>query len=429
MTASIEHTKRLYYRLTERIPQSDVEDIFERVLRRQRESGESIEAARQRLHEQAWKDAVATAQEVAYKNALKQSGLRPVSERQFEWKRDENREDYQFTARFEVLPSIDISLLDEIEIERPEAEVTDDDVSHALEVLLGEHKIFEPVARSAQLRDRVTFDYEGTINGAPFEGSALEGACVVIGEGDVLEDVEVALIGRSSGDDFRALITFPDDYSKPSLRGEEVEFHIRVHEVAAPELPTLDSAMVKRLGVESGSVEELRAQLHEQLTSEAEHRIERYERQQLGDALIDAIPVTVPDTLLEHEIERMRTTFESGASVPPDAAADGPLPEQPLRETAERRVALSLILSEIIREYDIRLNQARVDQKLGELAEKFAFTDAEAIKRQYRDDAQLMHNVQALVIEEQAFETAFEHVRMIPVSMSLDTLLRRTEVD
>lgn len=429
MAASIEHTNGLHYRLTERIASSDIEDIFERVLRRRIQSGESIADARRRLHDEAWSDAVATARNVAYDNALKQSGLRPVSEAQFDWQQHDNDEDYRLTASFEVLPSIDISRLEEVEIKRPAVEVTDDDVHRALEIMLSEHKTFEPVTRSAQVGDRVTFDYDGTINGASFEGSAVERACAVIGEGDMLGDMEVALIGRSAADDFTALITFPSDYAKPGLRGEDAEFRIVIHEVAGPESAILDTDMVKRLGIESGSVDALRAQLHQQLTSEAEQRRERYERQQLTDALIDAIPVTVPDTLLEHEIERIQATFESDASAASDSAADEPLPEQPLRATAERRVALSLILSEVIREYGIRLDQARVEERLDELAARFTLGDVEVVKQQYRDNAEVMHNIQALVLEEQGFGVAFEHVRKTQVTMSLDTLLRQTEAE
>jgi len=193
--------------------------------------------------------------------------------------------------------------------------------------------------------------------------------------------------------------------------------------VAEPEFPDLGPEFIRQLGVKSGSVEDLRGMLRERLEAECDRKRERYEREQITERLLEAIPVEVPETLLHYETQRMRETFKQqnadaqrGAEAEQDA-----LPEEPLRATAERRVALSLILSEVIRQHDIRLDQKRVDRKLDELVARFG--QSEETKRRYRENQQIMHSVQALVTEEEGFEEAMRNVRRKRVPMSFDALL------
>lgn len=429
MTASIEHLRGLHYRLTTRIPIFEVEGVFERELRRRGASDESSHDTRQRARDEAWEEALDISRRQTYQGALRDSELRAVSEPEFSWVHRKPGEDCVFTATFEVLPSIDLSGLTEVEIEAPVTEITDADVTRALELLRSEHKTFKVVARPSRPGDRVKFDFEGTLEGASFAGGSGKGVAAVLGAGDVLDDMETALTDRSADDAFDTPITFPQDYALPTLRGESAEFHIAIHSVAAPEFPELDPDFVRQLGVASGSLDELREQVRERLESECERTRHRYERRQMTEALLAAVPVTVPDILLSHELERVRAPFQkdTAADQQDSAESKAELPEEPLKVTAERRVTLSLILSEIIRQRDIRLDQKRVEKKLDELAARFALTDANTTKRQYRENKQVMHNVQALVIEEQGFEAALQSVRKTPVSMSFDALLQASE--
>lgn len=420
MATSIEHLRGLYYQLTAAIPATDIEDVFERKLRRECKS----DAASRETRQQAWDEALNLSRELAFKHALKNAELRAVGEPEYAWVQREFGQDCEFTATFEVFPAIDLGGLAEVEIESPATEITDADTSRALDVLREGHKVFKTAARAAQWGDCVTFDFDGRLNAESFDGGSKQGVSAVLGEADVLGDMETALIGCSAGDTFDVELAFPDDYPDPSLLGERAEFHIAVHSVASPEFPEFDPDFVRKLGVESGSLDELRSQVRGRLESECERTRQRYQRRLLIDALLEAVPVTVPEILLGHEIERLRAAFEQESN-PQDAAGTTPdIPVAPLKATAERRLRLSLILSEIIRQHKVRLDPNRVEIKLDQLAAGFALPDASATKRQYRDNSQVMHNVQALVIEEQGFEAALQSVRTKPVSMSFDTLLQ-----
>ncbi|HKJ94200.1 MAG TPA: trigger factor [Gammaproteobacteria bacterium] len=423
MTVSVEHVEGLRYRATTQIPAADVEAAFERELRRVGEIGESLEDVRQRVGDEAWEQALENARWQAYYSAIRQSGLRAVGEPELEWVRRARGEDCVFTATVEVFPNIDLSALQELEIEEPVTEITEADVDRAVELLRSEHRTFSNVQRPARTGDRVMFDFQGFVDGEPFEGSSGDGAAATLGAGDVLEDVETALAGRSADESFEADIVFPEDYAERSLRGRTARFRMHVRSVAEPEFPDLGPEFIRQLGVKSGSVEDLRGMLRERLEAECDRKRERYEREQITERLLEAIPVEVPETLLHYETQRMRETFKQqnadaqrGAEAEQDA-----LPEEPLRATAERRVALSLILSEVIRQHDIRLDQKRVDRKLDELVARFG--QSEETKRRYRENQQIMHSVQALVTEEEGFEEAMRNVRRKRVPMSFDALL------
>lgn len=429
MTVSVEHVGGLRYRLRTQIPVAEVEAAFDRELRRVGEVAESLEDVRRRVGNQAWKQALEDARWQAYRSAIRQSGMRAVAEPELEWVRSVRGADCVFTATVEVFPSIDLSKLSEVEIDDPVTEITEADVERAVELLRSEHKRFNSVDRPARHGDRVIFDFQGDLGGESFEGNSGEGAAATLGAGDVLDDVEAALSGHSAGESFEASITFPDDYADPKLRGRNARFSIQVRSVAEPEFPSLGPEFVKQVGIESGSVDDLRRMLRQRLEDECEHRRQWYRREQVTQRLLEAIPVQVPETLLHYETQRMRETFgqQGGQQAGASEEQEETLPEEPLRATAERRVALSLILSEVIRQYDVRLDQSRVERKLDELAARFGHS--ESVKQRYREDQQVMHSVQALVTEEEGFEEAMKNVRRKPVHMSFDALLSAFEED
>lgn len=412
LSVSSKHLRGLYHRLTVTLPAAEVPTGIARV-------DSAV------MDDDPWQQELNKLRERAYQTALEQSQLRVVGEPEFTWVTAQPGADCIFTATVEVLPTVDLSGLDKLVIECPDTKVSDSDVSHALELLRDEHKIFESVQRPAQTGDRIVFDYIGSIDGNAFKGSAVDGASAIIGAGDTLDELDSALIGRSAGDTFTIPITFPDDYAESELRGKCAQFNIVIQTVSAPRLPEADATFVQKVGLDSGSLEQLRAQLRDRLEYECTQARHRYIRRQLSQGLLDAVPVEVPETLVGEEVQRIRQTFESNI-----AAGEEPtesLPEAPLEATAKRRLALSLILSELIKQTNIRLDESKVEEKLDELAVRYG--EVESVKQRYRSDKQLMQNVRALVMEEAGFEAALEMVSKTSVNMNLDELLRLDHIE
>lgn len=399
-TVSRKHVQGLFHCLTVTLPANEV--------------------AAETNSEDEWQAALTKAREEAYQEALTQTGLRVVGEPEFAWLSTEPEADIVFTATVEVLPIIDLSGLDKLEIECPDTEVSDSDVTNALELLRDEHKTFEIVERAAQEGDRVVFDYDGTIDGKPFKGSNVEGDAAVVGANDVLDEMDAALIGRMAGEEFTLPITLPDDFAEQDLRGKCAQFDIVIQTVAEPHLPDLEKSFIKRLGVDSGSLEELREQLRDSLEIECARARERYERRQLSQGLLDAVSVTVPETLLREEVQRIRKTFEQNTESEEESVES--MPDAPLEWTAQRRLELTLILSELMQQRDIQIDENLMDKKMEELAAPYG--EVESVKRRFRSDEQLMHNIRGLVMEEAGFEAALTMARKTPVTMTLDELLQ-----
>lgn len=409
-TVSSTHVEGLYHRLTVTLPAAETEEDL--AAKRRADPGR---APNDDAGTRAWDKL----RQEAYRNALQQTDLRAVSEPEFVWVSAQGDEDYVFTATVEIMPTIDIGDLEQITIHQPDTTVTDEDVNHAVELLRDQNREFQTVERPARMEDRVVFDYMGTFDGNAFEGSAEQGASAVLGAGDALDAMENALVGRVAEETFALDITFPDDYQQPDLRGRCVRFDVVVKAVAEPCLPDPGPDFVKQMGVASGSLDELREQLRARLEDQCTQARQRYEQQQLSQALLDAVPVTVPETLLNRELEQLRDTIEPNG--PGDDTPQETLPDEPLRATAQRRVALSLILSEVIRQRDLRLHDQRVEKKLDELAPRYGEPDA--VKPRYRAHSQTMHNVKAKVMEEAGFESVMGTARKSSVSMSLNALL------
>jgi trigger factor len=368
----------------------------------------------------AWQKALSKVRDNAYQEALEQCKFRAASEPEFDWVSAEPNKDFVFTVTLDVLPIVDLSGLDKLVIRSPETKVNNRDVTHALELLQQENKTFETVDRAAKTADRVVFDYSGTIDGNAFKGSKIEGASAVVGTEDTLAEMDAALVGRKPGESFSLPITFPDDHADSDLRGKCAQFDVVVQKVEEPQLPALKAKFVQQMGVESGSLEELRDQLRERLELECNQAKQRYERQQLSQGILDSVPVEIPETLIGDEVERLRQSF--GMNTEGEEASEQQIPDAALEATAKRRLGLSLILSELMRQRNINLDEDQVEKKLDELAARYG--DVESVKSRYRTDKQLMHNVRALVMEETGFAAALSTAKKTSVDMSFDELLR-----
>lgn len=402
------HLQGLSHRLTVTLPADEVETDIARKGDASAKPGDA-----------AWQEALNKVRDDAYHQALEQCKFRAVNEPEFDWVSAEPEKDFVFTVTLDVLPTVDLSSLDKLVIEYPEIKVSNRDVTHALELLQQEHKVFESVDRAAKAGDKVVFDYNGTIDGNVFKGSAVEGAAAVVGTDDLLPEMDAALVGRKASETFSMPITFSDSYAESDLRGKCAQFDVVIHKVEEPHLPPLKANFVQQLGVESGSLEELRDQIRDRLEHECKQARERYERQQLSQALIDTVPVEIPEVLIDDEVKRIRESFDMN----PDSgeASEEQIPDAAIEAMAKRRLSLSLILSELMRQRKIKLDEDRVEKKMDELASRYG--DVETVKSRYRSDKQFMHNVRAIVMEETGFEAAANIARKNPVSMSIDQLL------
>lgn len=379
----------------------------------------------QRYGDAARQEAASELIQSSYPQALEQTELKPAGQPQVELDEQSEDQGLTFTATFEVYPEIELKGLDDIRVTRPVTEITDQDLDNAIEKLREQNKQDVAVERESRDGDKAVIDYEGRIDDVAFEGGTGNDIEVTLGDGQFLPDLERALVGRKAGESFDQDVTFPEDYDAEDLAGKTAQFQVTVKSVSETQLPEIDAAFLQQFGIEDGGVDELRGKLNESLRQQADQAIESQVKQQVMDALHENNPIDVPESMIGEETDRMRR--EMAGRLPQEMQQDMEtlkqlMPDENLREGAQRRVALGLLLSEVISEKTIELDSERLEKKLDELASQYG-EQAEQVKQYYRSNQEMMQGVQAMVMEEQVVDTLLDGATVTEQNTSLDDLM------
>ncbi len=438
MDVSVENPGGLARRLKVQIPAERVSEAVDAKVRRVgqhakipgfRPGKAPMKVLYQRYGDSARQEAVGELLQTVYPEALDQSELKPAGQPQVELGEFKPGEPLEFTASFDVYPEITLKGLDEISVERPTAEVTDADVDKTIERIRDQNKTFEAVERESRDGDKVVVDYVGRVDGEAFEGGSGNDIEVTLGGQQFLPDLERALVGRTAGEQFDVEVTFPEDYGAEDLAGKTANFDVTLKSMAEAKPAELEEAFLQQMGVEEGGVDALKAKIVESLEQEKQNAIETRVKTQVMDALHAANPIEVPQSMVAQEIERMRK--EAMSRMPEHMQQDEEqarqlLPDDALRENAERRVALGLLIGEVISHKGLELDNDRVNAKMEEIASGYG-DQADAVKQYYQSNPQLMQGLQAMVMEEQVVDTLLANAAITEKQVELDALLNANQ--
>ncbi len=351
---------------------------------------------------QAHQDALGELAQEQFSVTVKEKSLRVAGFPRFEPKPDPAEGLFEFTATFEVYPDVVVGDISGATIQRPVAEVTDADVDRTLEVLRRQRARFEPVQRPARDGDQVVLDFEGFLEGQPFAGGQAKGHRLTLGQGQFLPDFESQVAGMSAGEHRSFDLTFPSDYHSSTLAGKTVRFEITLHEVAEQVLPPVDQDFARVVGVKDGSLEGLRAELKRNLEREMRNRVKGLVKDRVMQALLDATQLPLPQSLVAQDIERLRQSmlneFEARGQKQPDVA----LPDTLFEERAKRRVALGLILSELVAREQITAKPEQIKAVIEDMSS--AYEHPEEVVRWYYRQPERMREVESLVLEDNVVE-------------------------
>lgn len=374
---------------------------------------------RQRFGAQIREEVLQDVMQRSYSEAIAREKLRPAGNPRIEAQSPPAvGEDLAYTAIVEVYPEFQLAGVEQLRIEKPAIDVTEEDIDRMIERLRHQNGSWEPAARPAASGDRVTVDFDGRLHGEALEGGSAEKMEIVLGEGRMLPDFEANLAGLEAGGSKSFNVRFPDDYHRQNLRGEQVTFDVRVGEVAARALPVVDAAFVTNLGIESGEVAELRRRVRENLEREVAARVRAEMRRQVIDQVLASNPVAVPEVLVSREAaslqaQAMRKMGIENVADAPDAST--------YRPVAERRVRLGLIIGALVREQDLKLDEALVDSRLDELCRQFE--EPGQVKRLYLQNPELMSQIENSVIEDQAMSWLVERAAVTEKKQALAELV------
>jgi len=338
----------------------------------------------------------------SYSQAIAEQKLNPAGGPRIEAVPGEtpaDQEHFTYRATFEVYPEIELQPLEQLALEVPRVGLEDADVVAMIEKLRTQRATWRPAERAAAAGDRAVVDFEGKIDGELFPGGSGKDVGIVLGSGQVLAEFDRALHGASAGETRTAAVAFPDNYPTTNLAGKNAEFVINIKRVEEQVLPELDDAFAASFGVSSGKVEDLGAEVRKNMQRELAERLSRETKARVFDALIKANSISIPRALVEQDIDALQqgAMRELGVTDPAQAPA-----RERFSSLAQRRVTVGLLIQELVRQNKIRLDAARVEQRVQELAAPYE-KPAEAAQF-YRADRGMMTQIETGVLEDQVVD-------------------------
>ena len=329
-----------------------------------------------------------------------------------------------FDATFEVYPEVKLGDLSAAEVERVSTEVTDAAIDKTVDILRKQRRTFaqRPASEGALESDRVTIDFEGKIDGVPFEGGAATDFQFLIGEGQMLEQFDLAVRGMKVGDSKTFPLQFPADYQGKDVAGKEADFMVTIKKIEAQHLPEVNEAFAKSLGIKEGTVEGLRADVRRNLEREVKFRVLARNKASVMDALVKAAELDVPNALVAGETERM--VEAARADLKKRGVKDAettPIPGEIFKDQAERRVRLGLVVGELVRTNNLNARPDQLQAHIEEMAQSYE-KPAEVV-RWYLGDRQRLAEVEAVVIENNVAEFVLGKAKVTDKVVAFDELM------
>ena len=375
----------------------------------------------QHYGDQARSEAIGEAVEKAFGEAVRSQNLRVAGYPRIEPKGGEDQGQLEFSAVFEVYPEVRLNGVAEREIERPQIEVGEAEVDKTIEVLRKQRTTFSPAARAAASGDRVTIDFTGRLNGEVFQGGQASDYPVVLGEGRMLPDFEKGIVGLNAGERRTFDLTFPEDYQVKELAGKQVSFEVTLKGLEAPQLPAVDAAFAKSLGIEDGDTAKMRAEIRANLESEVGKRIRARVKEQAMQALLDANPLDVPKVLIEQEAESMAEAARQDLANRGMDIKNMPVDASWFGAQAERRVKLGLIIAEAVKQNGLQAKPEQVRALIDEQAQ--SYEQPEEVVRWYYSQPQRLAQVEALAIEENVVSWVVANAKTADKVVAFDELM------
>jgi len=437
MQVSIETTSGLERRLTVGVP---AERIESEVKTRLQKAAGSVKLAgfrpgkvpmkvmQQRFGAGVRQEVLGEVMSQSFREAVIQEKLRPAGQPSIEPKTLEAGKDLEYIATFEVFPEVEVVEIKDFKVEKPVAEVTDEDVDNIIEVFRKQQGSWEVVERAAATGDKVNLDYVGTRDGEEFSGGSATDSDLELGSGRMIPGFEDGVIGMKAGEEKTLQLSFPDDYHNEELKGAAVEFKIKLNSVQELVPAELNEELFAKYGVEEGGLETFRSEVRDNMARELKNAIQGKVKQQVMDAVATAHEsLEVPRALVGREVEAMRNQMfqQFGGAGGRDLDLKSLLPDDMFKENAERRVRLGLVLAELVSKLALKADGDKVRARIEEMASTYQDPD-EVINYYYSDQEQLAA-VESSVLEDQMVEKLLESAHIIEKPCSYQEALAQAQ--
>lgn len=357
----------------------------------------------------------------SFAEAVREQQLRVAGYPRIEPKADQGDDSMVFTATFEVYPDVVLGDISAITVERPVVTVGEDEIDKTIDILRKQRVSYAPVERAAVDGDRVDVDYSGTLDGNEFAGGQAKGFHLVLGEGRTLADFEGQFVGMKAGESKSFDLTFPEDYQAKELAGKTVTFAVTLNSVAEPKLPEIDGEFAKSLGVADGDLKKMREEIGASLEREVKKRVQDKVKNQVMESLLAATPVDLPSVLIDMEIERLMDQMRQSMASHGVQMMESALSPDLHRDQAKRRVALGLILAEVVKSNQLQSQPDQVRAQIEELAQ--SYEDPASVVSYFYSNPQQMAEVESLVLEGNVVEWALTRAQVVDKPTVFDELM------
>ena len=434
MAVNVENLEKLERRITLTLPASA---ITQEVESRLRKLARTVKAAGFRpgkvpmsvvtqrygysVHYEVMNDKVGR----AFTDATNEARLRVAGAPRISEKQGAAEGELAFDATFEVYPEVKLGDLSQAQVERVSTEVTEAAIDKTLDILRKQRRTFALRAQgeAAADGDRVTIDFEGKIDGTPFEGGKADDYQFIVGEGQMLAAFEDAVRGMKAGDSKTFPLQFPDDYQGKDVAGKEADFMVTLKKIEVQHLPPVNEALAKALGIKDGTVEALRADIKRNLEREVKFRVMARNKAAAMEALAKAAELDIPATLVASETERMIEMAREDLKKRGVKDADkAPIPPEMFKPQAERRVRLGLVVAELVRANNLQAKPEQLQAHIEEMAQ--SYEKPSEVVRWYLGDRNRMAEVEAVVVENNVTHFVLEKAQVVDKALAFDDLMQ-----
>jgi len=322
---------------------------------------------------------------------------------------------------FEVYPEVTLPDIRSLKLTRSVGQVTEEDVDKMIETLRRQRRTWEAVDREAAEGDRVVMDYTGTVEGKEFNGSQGSEVPVELGSGALIDGFEDGLTGVKAGEERVLDLQFPDGYHAKELAGKPVQFNAGVLRVEEPRLAEVDESFIRSFGVEEGGVEALRKEVHENMERELGDSVRGKVKQAVMDALRETCAPDLPKALVDNEVQGLMKQTRNGLTEKGAASVDLKLDPSMFEEEARRRVALGLILAEIIKTNGMSADPEKVRARVQSIAS--TYQDPSQVTSWYYAEPGRLAEIESVVMEDQIVDWVMEQADVTDKPMTFDEVM------
>ena len=336
-----------------------------------------------------------------------------------------------YEAIVEVYPEVEVKTFADLEVERKASEINDKDVDTMIENLQKQRASWTETKGMAKKDMQVTFDFEGTVDGEKFEGGAAEDFKLVLGSGRMIPGFEDGIVGMKKGEEKVIDVTFPEDYQAENLAGKAAQFKITVKLVEKQKLPEIDAEFLKIFGLtEEEGLDKLKADVRKNMEREVRNGLRNQVKQAAFDALVAANEIEVPASMVAQEIDRQRQQMiqqftQQFGGQGAGAFDSSMLPDELFKEQAEKSVKLGVLVSKVLADAKLEVDQARVDAYIDDMAS--SYEDPAEVVEYFKNDKQQRAQIEAVVLEDQVVDHILASAKVNDVNVSYEDLLKEQQ--